>query len=52
MAPMLERQNFLIQQYALQYHALGKKGKLEIQATKQLGSADALSVAYSPGIHS
>ena len=40
----------LLRRYALDYHSLGKTGKLEIQATKQLGSADALSVAYSPGV--
>ena len=36
--------------YALDYHSLGKTGKIEIQSTKQLGSADALSIAYSPGV--
>ncbi|KNC83090.1 hypothetical protein SARC_04648 [Sphaeroforma arctica JP610] len=36
--------------YALKYHSLGKKGKLEIMPTKNLGSASALSIAYSPGV--
>ena len=38
----LERQDQIQAKFALQYHSLGKKGKLEIQATKQLGSKDAL----------
>lgn len=32
------------------YHKLGRPGKLEIAATKQMGSAADLSVAYSPGV--
>ena len=40
----------LLHRYALDYHSLGVNGKIAIQATKQLGSADALSVAYSPGV--
>jgi len=35
---------------SLYYHSLGKNGKLEIRATKQVGSAEDLSVAYSPGV--
>lgn len=35
---------------SLFYHSLGKNGKLEIQPTKQVGSAQDLSVAYSPGV--
>eukprot|EP01126_Amoeba_proteus_P047832 TRINITY_DN5494_c0_g1_i7.p1 TRINITY_DN5494_c0_g1~~TRINITY_DN5494_c0_g1_i7.p1 ORF type:complete len:548 (-),score=107.30 TRINITY_DN5494_c0_g1_i7:102-1745(-) len=35
---------------SLFYHSLGKNGKLEIRATKQVGTAQDLSVAYSPGV--
>jgi len=35
---------------SLMYHSLGKNGKLEIRATKQVGTAEELSVAYSPGV--
>eukprot|EP01127_Copromyxa_protea_P023499 TRINITY_DN881_c0_g1_i2.p2 TRINITY_DN881_c0_g1~~TRINITY_DN881_c0_g1_i2.p2 ORF type:complete len:273 (-),score=48.00 TRINITY_DN881_c0_g1_i2:663-1481(-) len=35
---------------SLYYHSLGKNGKLEITATKQIGTAEDLSVAYSPGV--
>ncbi|KAK9823565.1 hypothetical protein WJX72_003837 [[Myrmecia] bisecta] len=36
--------------WSLRYHKIGRKGKLEIVATKQMGSAAELSVAYSPGV--
>jgi malate dehydrogenase (oxaloacetate-decarboxylating)(NADP+) len=35
---------------ALAYHRGGKPGKLEIQATKPLGSQHDLALAYSPGV--
>jgi malate dehydrogenase (oxaloacetate-decarboxylating)(NADP+) len=35
---------------ALAYHRLPKPGKLEIQATKPLGSQRDLALAYSPGV--
>ena len=35
---------------ALAFHATGKPGKLEIQATKPLTTARDLSLAYSPGV--
>ena len=35
---------------ALQFHAQGKPGKLEIRATKALTSQRDLSLAYSPGV--
>ena len=37
-------------QEALQFHAQGKPGKLEIQATKPLVTQRDLSLAYSPGV--
>ena len=36
--------------WALTYHNLGRKGKLQIESSKQVGSANDLSVAYSPGV--
>ena len=36
--------------WALHYHTLGTSGKLEIRATKSVGSKEDLSVAYSPGV--
>lgn len=38
------------QQAALRYHEYPKAGKLEIQATKPLGSQRDLALAYSPGV--
>ncbi len=35
---------------ALAFHAAGKPGKIEIQATKPLTTAHDLSLAYSPGV--
>ena len=35
---------------ALAFHARGKPGKLEVQATKPLTTAHDLSLAYSPGV--
>jgi malate dehydrogenase (oxaloacetate-decarboxylating)(NADP+) len=35
---------------ALEYHALGKPGKIEIKATKPLLSQKDLALAYSPGV--
>ena len=37
-------------QEALQFHAQGKPGKLEIQATKPMATQRDLSLAYSPGV--
>ena len=38
------------QKAALHYHEHPKPGKLEIQATKPLGSQRDLALAYSPGV--
>jgi malate dehydrogenase (oxaloacetate-decarboxylating)(NADP+) len=38
------------EQEALQFHAQGKPGKLEITATKPLATQRDLSLAYSPGV--
>ena len=35
---------------ALEYHRRGRKGKLEVVATKPLVSQNDLSLAYSPGV--
>ena len=35
---------------ALAYHRCSKPGKLEIQATKPLGTQHDLALAYSPGV--
>lgn len=32
------------------YHKIGRKGKLETAPTKQMGTKEDLSVAYSPGV--
>jgi malate dehydrogenase (oxaloacetate-decarboxylating)(NADP+) len=40
----------LLADWALKYHAVGKPGKLAITASKPVGSAADLSVAYSPGV--
>jgi malate dehydrogenase (oxaloacetate-decarboxylating)(NADP+) len=40
----------LLADWALKYHALGKPGKLAVAASKPVGSAADLSVAYSPGV--
>lgn len=40
----------LTRQWALRYHAVGRKGKLEVVATKMMGTKEDLSVAYSPGV--
>jgi malate dehydrogenase (oxaloacetate-decarboxylating)(NADP+) len=37
-------------QEALQFHAMGKPGKLEITPTKPLATQRDLSLAYSPGV--
>ena len=36
--------------WALKYHSIGRKGKLEVVPTKRVGTAADLSVAYSPGV--
>eukprot|EP00193_Tetraselmis_chui_P011665 CAMPEP_0177786974 /NCGR_PEP_ID=MMETSP0491_2-20121128/21218_1 /TAXON_ID=63592 /ORGANISM="Tetraselmis chuii, Strain PLY429" /LENGTH=905 /DNA_ID=CAMNT_0019308239 /DNA_START=168 /DNA_END=2886 /DNA_ORIENTATION=- len=40
----------LMRLWALRYHKIGRKGKLEIAPTKLMGTAADLSVAYSPGV--
>ena len=40
----------LLADWALKYHAIGRPGKLAITATKPTGTAQDLSVAYSPGV--
>jgi malate dehydrogenase (oxaloacetate-decarboxylating)(NADP+) len=35
---------------ALDYHSMGRKGKIEVVATKPCQTADDLSLAYSPGV--
>ena len=35
---------------ALEFHAAGKPGKLEIKATKPLETQQDLALAYSPGV--
>ena len=37
-------------QEALQFHAMGKPGKLEVTPTKPLATQRDLSLAYSPGV--
>ena len=37
-------------QAALDYHALGRPGKLKIVATKPMDTQQDLSLAYSPGV--
>lgn len=39
-----------IKQEALNYHRLGKSGKIEIQATKSTFTQEDLSLAYTPGV--
>ncbi|MDP2436447.1 MAG: malic enzyme-like NAD(P)-binding protein, partial [archaeon] len=36
--------------WSLIYHSLGVNGKLRVEASKQIGSVEDLSVAYSPGV--
>ena len=36
--------------WSLLYHSLGVQGKVSIKETKPLGTSEALSVAYSPGV--
>jgi len=40
----------LLADWSLKYHRIGKRGKLEVQATKFVGTKEDLSVAYSPGV--
>mmetsp|Transcript_16349 Transcript_16349/g.38821 ORF Transcript_16349/g.38821 Transcript_16349/m.38821 type:complete len:753 (-) Transcript_16349:799-3057(-) len=40
----------LMRLWALRYHKIGRKGKLEITPTKLMGTAADLSLAYSPGV--
>jgi len=35
---------------ALEFHAMGRPGKLEINATKPMATQRDLSLAYSPGV--
>jgi malate dehydrogenase (oxaloacetate-decarboxylating)(NADP+) len=43
-------QQALMKQWSIAYHGLGVKGKVTVRPTKMLGSSEALSVAYSPGV--
>ncbi len=43
-------QNDLRKQQALEYHANGKPGKIEVIPTKEAKTQRALSLAYSPGV--
>eukprot|EP00803_Ostreobium_quekettii_P010906 evm.model.scf_584.3 EVM.evm.TU.scf_584.3 scf_584:43334-50562(-) len=36
--------------WSLRYHKIGRKGKIEVTPTKQMGTKEDLSVAYSPGV--
>src|SRR5918999_6504336 len=49
MATRFAEANFTAQE-ALQFHAQGKPGKLEITPTKPLATQRDLSLAYSPGV--
>ena len=40
----------LLASWSLKYHRIGKRGKLEVNATKFVGTKEDLSVAYSPGV--
>jgi malate dehydrogenase (oxaloacetate-decarboxylating)(NADP+) len=40
----------MLAEWALAYHALGKPGKLTVSASKRVGTAADLAVAYSPGV--
>mmetsp|Transcript_30069 Transcript_30069/g.84867 ORF Transcript_30069/g.84867 Transcript_30069/m.84867 type:complete len:914 (-) Transcript_30069:527-3268(-) len=40
----------LMRLWSLRYHKIGRKGKLEIAPTKLVGTAQDLSLAYSPGV--
>jgi malate dehydrogenase (oxaloacetate-decarboxylating)(NADP+) len=40
----------MLAEWALTYHALGKPGKLTVSASKAVGTAADLAVAYSPGV--
>ena len=46
----MSENNHDFQKAALYYHEHPKPGKLEIQATKPLGSQRDLALAYSPGV--
>lgn len=35
---------------ALEYHSMGRKGKIEVISTKPCLTAEDLSLAYSPGV--
>ena len=47
---MADKQARFTAQEALQFHAQGKPGKLEIAPTKPLATQRDLSLAYSPGV--
>ncbi|MFC2171194.1 malic enzyme-like NAD(P)-binding protein [Acidobacteriota bacterium] len=40
----------MLSDWALKYHSIGLPGKLSITGTKPIGTAEDLSVAYSPGV--
>ncbi|MDZ4185972.1 MAG: NADP-dependent malic enzyme, partial [Desulfuromonadales bacterium] len=35
---------------ALEYHSMGRKGKIQVTSTKPCQTAEDLSLAYSPGV--
>ena len=47
---MANKKNNNLDAEALKFHARGRPGKLEIQATKPLTTQRDLSLAYSPGV--
>ncbi len=40
----------MLRKAALQYHSMGRKGKIEVVATKPFNTAKDLSLAYTPGV--
>jgi len=47
---LMDAKHQLMGEWALHYHSIGKKGKLEVKSSKKIGGAEDLSVAYSPGV--
>ena len=45
-----EKEMSSLKQDSLDYHALGRPGKLKITATKPMDTQRDLSLAYSPGV--
>ena len=42
--------DYMKEKEALDYHAFGRPGKIEVQATKPTETQNDLSLAYSPGV--